>query len=125
MLEPLEGRVLDPACGSCGLFIQSARAIEAHGGRPEGISIYGQERNQATRRIGRMNLAIHGLSGDIKYTEGGSLLDDAFPTLKADFVMADPRFNQKPWSTPAVSHFAHAHAAAPHVSTLLARFGGS
>ena len=70
MLEPYEGRVLDPACGSCGLFVQSARFIEAHGGRPDKISIYGQERNQATWRIGRMNLAIHGLSGEIKYTAG-------------------------------------------------------
>jgi type I restriction enzyme M protein len=102
MLEPLEGRVLDPACGSCGLFVQSARFIEAHGGRPEKISIYGQERNQATWRIGRMNLAIHGLSGEIKYTEGGSLLDDAFPNVKADFVMANPPFNQSEWSTPAI-----------------------
>jgi type I restriction enzyme M protein len=102
MLEPYEGRVLDPACGSCGLFIQSARFIEAHGGRPEKISIYGQERNQATWRIGRMNLAIHGLSGEIKYTEGGSLLDDAFPNVKADFVMANPPFNQSEWSTPAI-----------------------
>jgi len=102
MLEPLEGRVLDPACGSCGLFIQSARFIEAHGGRPEKISIYGQERNQATCRIGRMNLAIHGLSGDIKYTEGGSLLDDAFANVKADFVMANPPFNQSEWSKPAI-----------------------
>ena len=102
MLEPYEGRVLDPACGSCGLFIQSARFVEAHGGRPERISIYGQERNQATWRIGRMNLAIHRLSGEIKYTEGGSLLDDAFPTLKADFVMANPPFNQSEWSTPAI-----------------------
>jgi type I restriction enzyme M protein len=102
MLEPFEGRVFDPACGSCGLFVQSARFVAAHGGRPTGISIYGQERNQATWRIGRMNLAIHGLSGEVKYTEGGSLLDDAFPTLKADFVMANPPFNQKPWSTPAI-----------------------
>jgi type I restriction enzyme M protein len=102
MLEPFEGRVFDPACGSCGLFVQSARFVEAHGGRPAQISIYGQERNQATWRIGRMNLAIHGLSGDVKYTEGGSLLDDAFPTLKADFVMANPPFNQSEWSTPAI-----------------------
>jgi type I restriction enzyme M protein len=102
MLEPYEGRVLDPACGSCGLFIQSARFIEAHGGRPEKISVYGQERNQATWRIGRMNLAIHDLSGEIKYTEGGSLLDDAFPNVKADFVMANPPFNQSEWSTPAI-----------------------
>jgi type I restriction enzyme M protein len=102
MLEPYEGRVFDPACGSCGLFVQSARFVEAHGGRPAQISIYGQERNQATWRIGRMNLAIHGLSGEVKYTEGGSLLDDAFPTLKADFVMANPPFNQSEWSTPAI-----------------------
>jgi type I restriction enzyme M protein len=70
MLEPYEGRVMDPA--------------------------------QATWRIGRMNLAIHGLSGDIKYTEGGSLLDDAFPTVRADFVTANPPFNQSEWSTPAL-----------------------
>ena len=101
MLEPYEGRVFDPACGSCGLFVQSARFIEAHGGNPNTISIYGQERNQATWRIGRMNLAIHGLSGQIEYTQGGSLLDDAFPTLRADFVMANPPFNQSEWSTPA------------------------
>jgi len=102
MLEPFEGRVFDPACGSCGLFVQSAGFVEAHGGRPAQISIYGQERNQATWRIGRMNLAIHGLSGEVKYTEGGSLLDDSFPTLKADFVMANPPFNQSEWSTPAI-----------------------
>jgi type I restriction enzyme M protein len=101
MLDPYQGRVFDPACGSCGLFVQSARFVEAHGGRPAQISIYGQERNQATWRIGRMNLAIHGHSGEVKYTEGGSLLDDAFPTLKADFVMANPPFNQSEWSTPA------------------------
>jgi type I restriction enzyme M protein len=102
MLEPFRGRVLDPACGSCGLFVQSGRFIEAHGGTPDQISIYGQERNQATWRIGQMNLAIHGLSGEVRYTESGSLLDDAYPSLKADFVMANPPFNQKEWSTPAV-----------------------
>jgi type I restriction enzyme M protein len=102
MLEPYKGRVLDPACGSCGLFVQSAKFIEAHGGRPDQISIYGQERNQATWRIGQMNLAIHGLAGEVRYTEGGSLLDDAFPTVKADYVMANPPFNQSEWSTPAI-----------------------
>ena len=102
MLEPYEGRVLDPACGSCGLFVQSGKFIEAHGGNPEKISIYGQERNQATWRIGLMNLAIHGLGGEVRYTGGGSLLDDAYPSLKADFVMANPPFNQKEWSAPAI-----------------------
>lgn len=102
MLQPYRGRVLDPACGSCGLFVQSGHFIEAHGSSPDKISIYGQERNQATWRIGLMNLAIHGFSGEVRYTESGSLLDDAFPSLKADFVMANPPFNQKEWSTPAV-----------------------
>jgi type I restriction enzyme M protein len=114
MLEPFKGRVLDPACGSCGLFVQSARFVEAHGGRPQEISIYGQDRNQAFWRIGRMNLAIHGLSGDVRYTQSGSLLDDAFATLKADFVMANPPFNQKEWSTPAIlDDVRWAHGAPP------------
>jgi type I restriction enzyme M protein len=102
MLEPYQGRVLDPACGSCGLFIQSARFVAAHGKSPDQLAIYGQEMNQATWRIGQMNLAIHGLSGDIRYTENGSLLDDAFSNLKADFVLANPPFNQDPWGAPAV-----------------------
>ena len=114
MLEPYEGRVLDPACGSCGLFVQSGKFIAAHGGDPDRISIYGQERNQATWRIGQMNLAIHGLSGEIRYTESGSLLDDAFTSLKADFVMANPPFNQKEWSTPAIlDDMRWAHGAPP------------
>lgn len=114
MLQPFQGRVLDPACGSCGLFVQSGRFIESHGGNPDKISIYGQERNQATWRIGLMNLAIHGFAGDVRYTEAGSLLDDAFPSLKADFVMANPPFNQKEWATPAVLDDARwAHGAPP------------
>ncbi|MGZ4275996.1 MAG: type I restriction-modification system subunit M, partial [Solirubrobacteraceae bacterium] len=63
MLEPFKGRIFDPACGSCGLFIQSARFVSAHGKSPDQLAIYGQEMNQATWRIGQMNLAIHGLSG--------------------------------------------------------------
>jgi type I restriction enzyme M protein len=102
MLEPYRGRILDPACGSCGLFIQSAEFLAAHGKSPDQLAIYGQEMNQATWRIGQMNLAIHGLSGDIRYTENGSLLDDAFPNLKADFVLANPPFNQDPWGAAAV-----------------------
>jgi type I restriction enzyme M protein len=100
MLEPYSGRILDPACGSCGMFIQSAGFIQAHAGRPEELSIYGQEMNQATWRIGKMNLAIHGLSGDIKL--GNSLLDDQHQTLKADYVIANPPFNQKLWGAQQV-----------------------
>ena len=104
MLEPYSGRIFDPACGSCGLFIQSARFLEEHGRSPDQLTIYGQEMNQATWRLGQMNLAIHGLAGrgEIAYTENGSLLDDAFPSLKMDFVLANPPFNQDPWGAAAV-----------------------
>jgi type I restriction enzyme M protein len=95
MLEPFEGRVLDPACGSGGLFVQSAEFVEAHGGRARQISLLGQENNHATWRIAKMNLAIHGLTGDLKL--GDSLLDDMFPGARADFVMANPPFNMKKW----------------------------
>jgi type I restriction enzyme M protein len=100
MLQPYQGRILDPACGSCGMFIQSARFIRAHAGRPDELAIYGQEMNQATWRIGRMNLAIHGLAGDVAL--GNSLLDDQHPRLKADFVIANPPFNQKKWGAGSV-----------------------
>jgi type I restriction enzyme M protein len=100
MLEPYEGRVFDPACGSCGLFIQSARFVEAHGKGKKDISIYGQELNQATWRIGRMNLAIHGFSGQIEL--GNSLLDDKHPGLRADYVLANPPFNSRKWGADQV-----------------------
>lgn len=101
MLEPFEGRVLDPACGSGGLFIQSAEFIKAHGGRARQISILGQENNQATWRICRMNLAIHGLGGDLKL--GDSLLDDKFAGARADYVLANPPFNLKKWGAASVA----------------------
>jgi type I restriction enzyme M protein len=100
MLQPYKGRICDPACGSCGMFIQSAKFISAHAGRPEELAIYGQEMNQATWRIGKMNLAIHGLAGEIKL--GNSLLDDQHQALKADFVIANPPFNQKLWGAEQV-----------------------
>lgn len=101
MLEPFEGRVLDPACGSCGLFIQSADFVKSHGGQAREISIYGQENNQATWRIGRMNLAIHALAGEVRL--GDSLLNDQHPGLKADFVLANPPFNQDKWGAAQVA----------------------
>jgi type I restriction enzyme M protein len=101
MLEPFEGRVLDPACGSGGLFVQSGEFVKAHGGRARQISILGQENNQATWRICKMNLAIHGLAGDLKL--GDSLLDDQFPGVRADFVMANPPFNMKKWGVATVA----------------------
>jgi type I restriction enzyme M protein len=101
MLEPFEGRVLDSASGSGGLFVQSGRFVKAHGGRPAQISILGQELNQATWRICKMNLAIHGLSGDIQL--GNSLLDDKFKGKRADFVLANPPFNLKKWGADQVT----------------------
>jgi type I restriction enzyme M protein len=101
MLEPYEGRVLDPACGSGGLFIQSGRFVAAHGGRARALSIYGQENNQATWRICRMNLAIHGLAGNI--TLANTLLDDRHKDLRADFVLANPPFNMKKWGSDRVA----------------------
>jgi type I restriction enzyme M protein len=101
MLEPYEGRVLDPACGSCGLFIQSADFVKSHEGKARQITLYGQENNQATWRIGRMNLAIHALAGDIRL--GDSLLNDQHPGLKADFVLANPPFNEKKWGAQQVA----------------------
>ena len=101
MLEPYEGRVLDPACGSGGLFVQSGRFVAAHGGRARALSIYGQENNQATWRICRMNLAIHGLAGNI--TLANTLLDDRHKDLRADFVLANPPFNMKKWGSDRVA----------------------
>jgi type I restriction enzyme M protein len=101
MLEPYEGRVLDPACGSGGLFTQSAEFIKNHGGRTKQISILGQELNQATWRIAKMNLAIHGLSGEIQL--GNSLLDDKFSGKRADYVLANPPFNLKKWGADQVA----------------------
>jgi len=103
MLQPYEGRIFDPACGSCGMFVQSARFLRTRAGTGEELAIYGQELNEATWRIGRMNLAIHGLSGNIALTQGGSLLNDAHPTLKANFVIANPPFNQKKWGAAQVA----------------------
>jgi type I restriction enzyme M protein len=97
ILEPFEGcRVFDPACGSGGMFIQSAKFLEIHKKDPSKISFYGQELNVNTWRLCMMNLAIRGITGDIR---GGknSLLDDQFPDLRADFVIANPEFNQSGW----------------------------
>ncbi len=101
MLEPYKGRVYEPCFGSAGLFVQSASFIEVHGGRLRDISLYGQENNQATWRIGRMNLVIHGLTGDLKL--GNTLLDDQHKSLKADFVIANPPFNLDKWGAAQVA----------------------
>lgn len=99
MLEPYKGRVFDPCCGSGGMFVQSEKFIEQHQGRLDDISIYGQESNQTTWRLAKMNLAIGGIdSSQVKWNNEGSFLNDAHKDLKADFIIANPPFNVSDWS---------------------------
>ncbi len=99
MLEPYKGRVFDPCCGSGGMFVQSEKLVAEHQGNVNDISIYGQESNQTTWRLAKMNLAIRGIdSSQIKWNNEGSFLNDAHKDLKADFVIANPPFNDSDWS---------------------------
>ncbi len=95
MLEPYHGRIFDPACGSGGMFVQSVKFVTAHGGSKSDISIYGQERYEGTLRLCKMNLLLRNLTFEVKL--GNSLLDDKFPNLNADFVIANPPFNVSQW----------------------------
>ncbi len=111
MLEPYQGRVFDPCCGSGGMFVQSEKFVEAHADRVKNnyndlplfardrISIYGQESNQTTWRLCKMNLAIRNIdASNVKWNSEGSFLKDAHPDLKADFILANPPFNDSDWS---------------------------
>ncbi len=98
MLEPYAGRVYDPACGSGGMFVQSEKFAEAHGGNKTDVSIFGQESNPTTWRLAHMNLAIHGIEANLGSAPGDTFLRDAHPDLKADFVLANPPFNVSDWS---------------------------
>ncbi len=95
MLAPYKGRIYDPCCGSAGMFVQSEEFIEHHGGRIGDISVFGQESNYTTWRLAKMNLAIRGI--DAKITHGDSFHHDQHPDLKADFVIANPPFNDSDW----------------------------
>ncbi|MDQ6954400.1 MAG: class I SAM-dependent DNA methyltransferase [Mariprofundaceae bacterium] len=99
MLEPYKGRVLDPCCGSGGMFVQSEKFVLEHQGRINDISIYGQESNQTTWRLAKMNLAIRGIdSSQVKWNNEGSFLNDAHKDLKADYIIANPPVNVSDWS---------------------------
>lgn len=99
MLEPYKGRVFDPCCGSGGMFVQSEKFVEEHQGRINDISIYGQESNQTTWRLAKMNLAIRGIdSSQVKWNNEGSFLNDAHQDVKADYIIANPPFNVSDWS---------------------------
>jgi type I restriction enzyme M protein len=97
VLAPYKGRVFDPCCGSGGMFVQSEKFVEAHGGRIGDISIYGQESNYTTWRLAKMNLAIRGIEAGLAWNEQGSFHNDAFKELKADFILANPPFNDSDW----------------------------
>jgi len=97
MLAPYKGRVYDPACGSGGMFVQSEKFVEAHGGKIGDISIYGQESNHTTWRLAKMNLAIRGIDGNLGKEHADSFHHDLHPDLKADYVIANPPFNDSDW----------------------------
>ena len=99
MLEPFNGRIFDPCCGSGGMFVQSERFVEEHQGKTSDISVFGQESNQTTWRLAKMNLAIRGIdSSQVTWNNEGSFLNDAHKDLKADYVLANPPFNDSDWS---------------------------
>lgn len=99
MIEPYKGRVFDPCCGSGGMFVMSEKFVQQHRGKIDDISIYGQESNQTTYHLCRMNLAIRGIDGSqVKWNNEGSFLRDAHSDLKADFILANPPFNDSDWS---------------------------
>ncbi len=98
MLEPYEGRVYDPCCGSAGMFVQSEGFVEAHGGQKTDISIFGQESNPTTWRLAHMNLAIRGIEANLGTQPADSFLRDLHPDLKADYILANPPFNISDWS---------------------------
>jgi type I restriction enzyme M protein len=97
MLEPFNGRVFDPACGSGGMFVQADRFVKAHGGNRDDISVFGQEQNPTTWRLAKMNLALHGIEANLGPQWGDSFHDDLHPDLRADFILANPPFNISDW----------------------------
>ena len=97
MLQPYHGRIFDPCCGSGGMFVQSEKFVEAHGGRLGDIAVYGQESNPTTWNLCKMNLAIRGIEGDLGAHAADSFHHDLHPDLKADFILANPPFNMSDW----------------------------
>ena len=97
MIEPYDGKIYDPCCGSGGMFVQSMKFVKAHHGNQKNISVYGQEYTKTTYKLARMNLAIRGISSDIRL--GDTFHNDQHTDLKADYIMANPPFNQSGWRT--------------------------
>ena len=97
VLQPYHGRVYDPCCGSGGMFVQSAKFIENHSGNINDISVYGQDSNPTTWKLAQMNLAIRGIDADLGKYNADSFFNDCHPTMRADFIMANPPFNLSGW----------------------------
>ncbi|HOD01648.1 MAG TPA: class I SAM-dependent DNA methyltransferase [bacterium] len=97
MIEPYKGRVYDPCCGSGGMFVQSERFVQEHGGNVGDISVYGQESNPTTWKLAKMNLAIRGIENNLGESEGDSFHNDLHKDLKADYILANPPFNDSDW----------------------------
>lgn len=98
IIQPFENcRVYDPCCGSGGMFVQSAKFIQAHSGRRGSISVYGQEANADTWKMAKINMAIRGIDADFGPYQADTFTNDLHPTLKADFILANPPFNYHPW----------------------------
>ena len=95
LIEPYDGKIYDPCCGSGGMFVQSMKFVRAHHGNLKNVSVYGQENINTTFKLARMNLAIRGISADIR--QGDTFHNDQHKDLKADYIMANPPFNQKDW----------------------------
>ncbi|TCM51301.1 class I SAM-dependent DNA methyltransferase [Kribbella sp. VKM Ac-2568] len=101
VLEPYAGRVYDPCCGSGGMFVQAEKFIDEHRGRRDDISVYGQESNERTWRLAQMNLAVHGIRGNLSSRWGDTFREDRHPDVKADFILANPPFNMSDWARKA------------------------
>lgn len=97
LLEPYDGTIYDPACGSGGMFVQSLKMIEAHGGNTKEVSVYGQESEPATYRLCKMNLAVRGISYNLGEKAASSFTNDQHKDIKMDYIMANPPFNLKKW----------------------------
>ncbi len=97
VLQPYHGRVYDPCCGSGGMFVQSAKFIENHSGNINDISVYGQDSNPTTWKLAQMNLAIRGIDADLGKYNADTFFNDCHPTMRADFIMANPPFNLSGW----------------------------
>jgi len=103
VIKPFKGRIYDPCCGAGGMFVQSTNFVEAHRGNRQNLSVYGQDSNPTTWKLCQMNLAIHGIEADLGQAAADTFFNDLHPTLKADFILANPPFNLSDWGADKLS----------------------